>query len=111
MVPGEIRSGIGASQSWTDEKSGKGSLVFTACSLEQGVAYDLYFNDDQETCLVDLKYETLESGELLVMWTMKGEVSVPVVGPYFARMMDSMLGPMFEGGLANLKELAESEDS
>ncbi len=107
IEPGPIRSGVGASQSWTD-KTGRGRLVFTHCDPQAGVGYDLFFNDDEQKCLVELNYRTLQDGAVDVVWRIEGTVEVPVVGPYFARMMDSMLGPMFEDGLQRLKELAES---
>ncbi len=40
---GEITSGVGASQSWMDNEGG-GSLTLTQSSPEQGIEYDLFFD-------------------------------------------------------------------
>jgi carbon monoxide dehydrogenase subunit G len=42
-----------------------------------------------------------------VTWSNEGDVGANPVNRYFALMMDRMVGPDFEAGLANLKSLAE----
>ena len=42
-----------------------------------------------------------------VTWSNEGDVGANPVNRYFALMTDRMVGPDFEGGLANLKSLAE----
>ena len=42
-----------------------------------------------------------------VTWTTAGNVGANPINHYFAALMDRMVGPDFEGGLANLKALAE----
>ncbi len=40
---------------------------------------------------------------------LRGEVDTPVLGGYLALLMDSMAGPMFERGLARLKQVVEDQ--
>jgi len=54
-------------------------------------------------------YEPQEEGKTLVTWRMKGDMNTPVVGAYFALMMDSMVGPMFDRGLEKLENQVEGE--
>ena len=44
-----------------------------------------------------------------VTWTTSGDVGPNPLKHYLALMMDRMVGPDFEAGLANLKALAESK--
>ena len=102
---GTIDSGVGASQSWVG-KDGNGSLTFTKSSPEQGIDYDLSFNDGMYKCEAFLHYDRQGEGSL-VTWQMNGDMDIPVIGGYFATMMDSMAGPMFERGLTKLKKTVE----
>jgi hypothetical protein len=44
-----------------------------------------------------------------VSWTNEGDVGRNPLMRWFVPFMDSMMGPDFEGGLANLKALAEKQ--
>lgn len=101
---GDQTTGVGANQSWTSE-SGKGTLEFTMADPDKGIAYDLEFEGfDPSTS--EMTYEVVD-GKTVVTWTMDGEINTPVIGGYFVMMMDSMVGPMYENGLRNLKNVAE----
>ncbi|MDX1432889.1 MAG: SRPBCC family protein [Gammaproteobacteria bacterium] len=102
---GAITSGVGARQSWVGE-SGSGELTFTESSPEKGVRYDLSFDDGAFRSQAAMLY-TREADATRVTWTMSGDVGLSIVGRYFALMMDSTAGPMFEDGLARLKTKAE----
>jgi hypothetical protein len=43
-----------------------------------------------------------------VSWTNEGDMGSNPLNRWFGLMMDRLVGPDFEGGLANLKRLAES---
>ena len=43
-----------------------------------------------------------------VTWTMSGDMEIPLIGGYFALMMDAMAGKMFDKGLEKLKVTVES---
>ncbi len=105
----EKTAGIGASQSWTSNDGG-GSLTFTSSSPDVGIKYDLFFsmgggaeNDKSEAAML---YHS-EKEQTRVVWSMEGEMTMPVIGGYFAAMMDSMAGGMLEKGMTKLKQVAE----
>lgn len=108
ITHGEKTKGVGASQSWVGE-SGGGALTFTMDSPTEGIEYDLVFDDGTYECQSAMKYSPLEDGETRVTWTMTGDMGTPVIGGYFVLMMDSMVGKMFDNGLANLKNAVEGE--
>ena len=103
---GEITSGVGASQAWTG-KSGSGELTFTQCSPETGVIYDMSFDQGKYVSIGGLDYKAVDGGTE-VTWRMAGDMGGNPVRRYFGTMMDAMVGPMFEKGLAKLKTAAEA---
>lgn len=102
---GEKTTGIGASQTWTG-KDGDGSLMVTMSSPETGIKYDLLLGDDAENCESAVTYSPINQ-KTRVTWTMKGDMTMPIVGGYVAVLMDTMAGEMFDRGLLNLKRIAE----
>ncbi len=108
ITHGEKTKGVGASQSWVGD-SGDGALTFTKDSPTEGIEYDLVFDGGTYVCRSAMIYEHLEDGETKVTWTMWGDMGTPVVGGYFAMMMDSMVGGMFDKGLFNLKNTVEGQ--
>jgi len=109
VVLGEKTTGIGASQSWSSDE-GNGSLTFTLSSADKGIKYDLYFGNNEGTELNESEAAVLYSPVLeqtRVVWSMKGEMKLPVIGSYFAAMMDSMVGHMLEKGMVKLKRVVE----
>ncbi|MCA9782849.1 MAG: SRPBCC family protein [Candidatus Cloacimonetes bacterium] len=102
---GETTTGVGASQSWTS-KEGPGELTFTECSLEQGIAYDMVFDNRHRSKGV-MSYED-DPGGVRVTWGMTGRMELPVIGGYFCLLMDTMVGPMFDTGLSKLKTVVEA---
>ena len=102
---GDIVAGVGATQAWTG-KDGDGTLAFTVCDVAAGIEYDMTFNVDQYISTGKLSY-TPTATVTDVTWEMDGGVS-GVIGKYFGYMMDSMVGPMFETGLDNLKVAVEA---
>lgn len=107
ITVGDIAQGVGASQSWTGD-SGSGELTFTHSDAGSGIAYDMIFDDLYES-KGKVTYHTEADGSSHVEWAMTGDTGTPVIGGYFAMMMDSMVGPMFENGLKKLKAAAEAE--
>ncbi|MEM9415897.1 MAG: SRPBCC family protein [Planctomycetota bacterium] len=103
---GEVTVGEGATQSWTSE-AGKGELEFTMSDPEKGISYDLQF-DGYAPSTSDMTFEVVD-GKTVLTWTMDGTIDMPVVGGYFAMIMDGMVGPYYENGLNKLKEVAEAD--
>jgi len=108
VTHGEKTKGVGATQSWVGE-SGDGALTFTKDSPNEGIEYDVVFDDGTYVCQGAMTYNPLEDGETEVTWTMSGDIGTPVIGGYFVLMMDSMVGKMFDKGLSNLKHTVEGQ--
>lgn len=110
IILGEKTTGVGASQSWVGD-GGDGELTFTASSPSEGVEYDLFFDDGAFQSVAAIKYEPLSEQSTEVRWSMEGDIDTPVIGGYFALMMDAMVGQMFEQGLGDLKRRVEAGDT
>ena len=105
VYPGDSSSGMGASQTWKGD-SGSGYLVFTDTSEEDGIKYDLLF-DDRDKAKAVISYSGSE-GATQVTWSMKGDMENSMItGPYIAMSMDMIVGRLFSQGLEDLKEEVE----
>ncbi len=107
IFKGSKSQGIGASQSWKGD-SGEGKLEITSSSLNKGIVYDLYFDGGDQKSISSMLYSK-DGSNTLVTWEMKGSMDVPIVGGYFAMMVDGMVGKMFERGLVRLKAVSEKK--
>ncbi len=103
---GEKTSGVGASQSWVGD-SGTGALTVTESSPESGIEYDLLFDGGTYECRGSIKYYGMADGDTRVTWAMSGDMGKSLASGYFALLMDTMVGNMFEKGLKNLKNAVE----
>ena len=99
--------GQGARWSWNSRTEGKGTMTFVKVVPNERLGYELSFPD------MGMK----SSGEIIlepagkatrVTWTNAGDVGGNPLKRYVAVLMDRMVGPDFEAGLANLKRLAET---
>lgn len=98
--------GVGAVWTWTSESQGNGRMKLTGAKPERKIAYELAIDDfDPSQGEIEL---TPEAGGTHVRWTMHGRMS-NTIGRWFALFMDRLVGPDFETGLANLKQLAEKQ--
>lgn len=108
IIVGEQTTGVGASQSWSGE-GGDGELTFTASSPSEGVEYDLLFDNGAFQSVAAVQYHALDEQSTEVRWSMAGEIATPIIGGYFALMMDAMVGEMFDQGLDELKRRVEAD--
>jgi len=99
-------SGAGSGWSWHSASEGDGKMTLTAVAPDQRVAYDLYFPDMDSTSTGELRFAAADGGTR-VTWVMDGDMGRNPLMHWMALLMDKMVGPDFEGGLANLKALAE----
>jgi len=98
--------GVGAAWSWKSESQGNGRMQLTGAEPGQRVRYELAIEGfDASQGDIEL---LPEAGGTRVRWTMHGRMS-NTIGRWFALFMDRMVGPDFEAGLANLKQLAEKQ--
>ena len=99
-------AGVGANWSWQSKSEGSGSLEIVAADFNKRVAYKIVFADAGGEFTGRLEFAPAAQG-VRVSWIADGEVGTNPLRRYFARVMERMLGPDFEGGLKNLKALAE----
>ncbi|MGZ5083063.1 MAG: SRPBCC family protein [Usitatibacter sp.] len=98
--------GMGAKWEWTSKTEGSGSMEITRVEPDRVVEYALAFPEYNMRSTGALTLEpsgTATRGT----WSMSGDVGGNPLKHYLAYMMDRMVGPDFEAGLANLKALAE----
>lgn len=99
-------SGTGAAWAWKSKSEGDGKMTFTAAEPGKRVVYDLFFPDFGTTSTGELRFEAKTAGTE-VTWVMNGDMGSNPLFRWMALFGDKMVGPDFEGGLANLKALAE----
>ena len=98
--------GMGAKWSWVSKSEGTGTMEFTRVEPDRTVEYALSFPEYNMRSTGALRIEPSGNASR-VTWTNSGDVGANPLKHYLALMMDRMVGPDFEGGLANLKALAE----
>ena len=98
-------SGVGATVTWTSDKSGDGTQTITKSERPTRIETSLDFGDMGQPNS-DWTFEPSGAGTM-VTWGLSGEAIGPL-GGYFAKMMDSMVGKEYEDGLARLKQVIES---
>jgi uncharacterized protein YndB with AHSA1/START domain len=99
-------SGAGAVWAWKSKSEGDGRMTFTAAEPGSRVAFDLFLPDFGTTSHGELRFAA-EGPGTRVTWSMNGDMGRNPVLRWMTLFMDSMVGKDFEGGLANLKALAE----
>ncbi len=99
-------AGVGAKWAWVSKKEGSGSMEITRADFDKLIAYKIAFADFDGSFDGRLEFVPIDGGTR-VTWIADGDVGSNPLMRYFALLMDRMLGPDFEGGLKNLKALAE----
>jgi hypothetical protein len=100
--PGEI----GHSQEWDGKVNGKGKQTISALVKDKELTFDLEFLDPNPMkSIAKFTFEPVEGGTK-VTWSTSGESEYPV-GRYFGLFLDGLIGPDFEAGLNNLKNILE----
>ena len=100
-------AGVGARWAWTSATEGNGEMEFTAAVPDQRVDYALRFPEFGMESKGVLRIEPAGSGVRLY-WSNEGDMGGNPVNRWFGVFMDSLVGPDFEAGLANLKKAAEA---
>jgi Polyketide cyclase / dehydrase and lipid transport len=99
-------SGVGAAMAWNgNSKVGKGSQIITESVGDQRVRTDLDFGE-----MGTAKAEWVLSAEgagTKLLWTLDADVGRNPLGRYMGLFMDKMVGPDYERGLKQLRELVE----
>ncbi len=101
----EPSAGVGARRTWKGGRMGEGSQEIVASDARTGVSMHLEMTHMDHT--FEFVY-TAEAGGTRVTWSDRGEFPAAphwrLLGTLF---IDRMLGEMFEGGLAQLKQVVE----
>ncbi len=99
--------GVGAKQSWQSKVDGDGSQEIIASVPNQDVSFKLVFAGFDSDNTAHLKLSPEGEGTRVV-WTYDSDFKGSLFLRYFGLIMDKMLGPDYEKGLAQLKTLVES---
>ena len=102
--------GIGAVQKWDGELTGKGSVTITGSDPRKGIDYNMTMSDGNLKLTGSIYFKMLKSGDLELVWTGTGNMSGNPLMRYFGLLVDSALGPDYEKGLRNLRELVENKN-
>ena len=97
---------IGHSMEWTGDKLGNGKLTLTAVEGDR-ITYDMMFDGEggSEGSLVLVPRD--DGRSTAVRWEFGGTMEGMPYKRYFGLMVDKMVGPDFEKGLATLKAQLE----
>jgi hypothetical protein len=97
----------GATWEWAGEEIGVGSMTVREIERDRSLRSTLLFKEPMEGEADDLwTLEPTASGTR-VTWSNQGDVPYPI-GRYLRTSIESMLGELFDKGLANLKRVCES---
>jgi len=99
-------SGAGAAWSWQSGSEGDGKMTITSVEPGRRVAFDLEIAGVDARSRGELRF-TPEGDRTRVSWTMDGNMGGNPLYRWFAYFAEQLMGPDFEGGLANLKSVAE----
>ena len=101
-------SGVGSRYEWSgNRKVGEGSMEITDAQQDTRVDIDLVFlKPFKAENKVSMTLEPVEGGTD-VTWAMSGKTTVMTRVMGIFKSMDDMVGPDFERGLSNLKEVVE----
>ncbi len=100
--------GVDAAWRWQSATEGNGNMTFTAVDANKQLTYRLSFPDFGMSSNGVLRLEPTGTGTK-VTWTNEGDMGNNPVNRYFGLFMDQMVGPDFEAGLSNLKEIVEKQ--
>jgi uncharacterized protein YndB with AHSA1/START domain len=104
-------AGVGAVASWVGDKTGKGKATITESKPNELIRLRMDWIEPMEgVSTVDYTFKT-EGGKSTVTWAMYGKSNF--VGRLFSIFVscESMCGPEFEKGLADLEKLATTAPS
>ncbi len=104
------KEGVGAVMQWRSDKPdvGKGQQEIIESDQDQHVALSFAF-ENQSPAKVLFDLEALAENRSQLTWTFVSEHGSNPMNRYMGLLFDGMLGPDFETGLADLKNLLEQQ--
>lgn len=103
----ENPAGKGAWQTWKSESQGNGKQTIIESNPPSKLKTKLEF-EDQGTSYGFWNLEKTDDENVKATWAMETDFGWNLIGRYIGLGFDGMLGPDFEKGLQNLKELTEN---
>jgi effector-binding domain-containing protein len=101
---------VGTSWKWEGKKLGQGEMFAEELIPGQLVAYDLAFDKGKYKSKGKIIIEN-QGDSCQVSWVDEGDLGYNPMSRYMGLLMDRMMGPDFETGLAKLKIVAESRSN
>ena len=103
--------GVGAGYAWNGSKSGAGHMAITESRPHQFIRFRLDFEKPfKATNTVEFTFKPQGEGTV-VTWTMSGTNNFFCKAIGLIISCDKMCGSQFEKGLADMKSIAEAEES
>jgi hypothetical protein len=101
-------SGVGARMEWASDNPdvGKGSQEVVAVEADASITNQLDLGMGKPS-MATIRLVP-EGAGTRITWTLDSDFSDSIVGRYFGLMLDRMVGPDYEKGLAQLKAIAEA---
>ena len=108
MEYNEIPAGAGAGYKWSSKnpKVGSGDMTITS-STKDSISTAMNFME-HGIARAKFIFSKKDSSSTKVTWVMESEMGMNPIGRIFGLFMDKMMGPDFEKGLSNLKQVAEA---
>ena len=99
-------TGVGATMTWKGDKMGRGKIVITESDPATGIKYESAIESDEINGRGSISYQKTDEGTV-VTWHDEGDLP-PVIGGYFAGMVNQALSDHFEKSLGKLKQAVEN---
>jgi uncharacterized protein YndB with AHSA1/START domain len=103
---GEVR-GVGARAAWMSSTEGGGSVKFERIIENQRLDYSLVFSSGTPARGY-FELTPMADGKTKVLWRLEGDTGWNPLARWFGLLVDKMVGPNFEKGLAKLAKVVET---
>lgn len=98
-------AGAGASWKWDSKTEGRGSMKFEQADPGKRLDYSMHFEDMNSRAKGRIVLEPAGGGTR-VTWAFTTEPSLNPINRYFGLLLDRLVGPDFEAGLAGIEKAA-----
>jgi hypothetical protein len=99
---------VGAWSQWKSKTQGDGKMTITAVRPPEFFEYRMEFAAMGLSSRGTMELAAAPEGGTRVTMAMEGDLGRSPVNRWFGLFMDRLVGPDFDGGLANLKRLSEA---
>jgi hypothetical protein len=99
---------VGAWSQWKSKSQGDGKMTISATRPPVYFEYKMEFADMGMVSRGTMALEAAPGPATRVTMAMEGDLGRSPINRWFGLFMDRLVGPDFEGGLANLKRISEA---